>query len=155
METAGSKTPLCLPKGQSTAVMTPTLPDTRTPSACPGLCPASPPRPPRGLCSPLSVCGRAAGTRRAQLGDRRGTGPGVARAQGRGSARPGPPARCSPGAGAQPPGRGARPPPPGPDGHLRWGPVPPGAPPAAGRTPARLRQGCGREGGASRSVSAG
>lgn len=139
--------------GQSATVMTPTLPVPRTPSPCPGLCPASPPRPAFSSCvclcpsagavpghTPDAPWGqRGAGhTAGAVLGSRPGVGPAPAL----------PPLQRWLRSAAPPgPGREGRPPPPGPDGHLRWGPVPPGALPAAGRTPARLRQGCRPGGG--------
>lgn len=151
--------------GQSTAVMTPTLPGTRTPGPCPGLRPTSPPRPALSVLWALCLC-PCAGGRAAVPGHTAGSPRGQRGAHGRGCAR-GP----RPGVGpapalphkpwlrsAAPPGKGrkARPPPPGPDGHLRWARVPPGALPAAGTDPGPPPTGvpAGR-GAASRSVSEG
>lgn len=156
-----AKTPLRVCRtGQSTAVMTPTLPVTRTPSACPGLCPASPPRPALGFCVRLCPCaGRPLGTRRRHLGDGAGHKAGARSGHGRGSARPRPPpARSSPGAERGPAGHGPRgtATPSRPRRSLTLGAGAAGS--AAGRgdgpRPASDR-GAGRDGGASRSVSEG
>lgn len=88
--------------GQSTAVMTPTLPVTRTPSLCPAVRPASPPRPALRFCVCLCPCaggrlspGHTPDTPRGQRGATAGAALGATAG---GRPGPGPPARSSPGA---------------------------------------------------------